>query len=61
MFIFQTAQDNIDLQTTILSRFDLIFIVKDIRMYAQDKVQNYLRHPLQLENISLHNYICSYM
>jgi DNA replication licensing factor MCM5 len=34
----QTAQDNIDLQTTILSRFDLIFIVKDIRMYAQDKV-----------------------
>lgn len=35
---FQTAQDNIDLQTTILSRFDLIFIVKDIRMYGQDKV-----------------------
>lgn len=34
----QTAQDNIDLQTTILSRFDLIFIVKDIRMYEQDKV-----------------------
>uniref|UniRef100_A0A162A1L5 MCM C-terminal AAA(+) ATPase domain-containing protein n=1 Tax=Daucus carota subsp. sativus TaxID=79200 RepID=A0A162A1L5_DAUCS len=24
-FIFQTAHDNIDLQTTILSRFDLIF------------------------------------
>ena len=40
---FQTAQDNIDLQTTILSRFDLIFIVKDIRMYSQDKViSNYL-------------------
>ncbi|WJX95977.1 minichromosome maintenance protein 5 [Trifolium repens] len=34
----KTAQDNIDLQTTILSRFDLIFIVKDIRMYAQDKI-----------------------
>ena len=34
----QTAQDNIDLQTTILSRFDMIFIVKDIRMYDQDKV-----------------------
>ncbi|GAU11989.1 hypothetical protein TSUD_196130 [Trifolium subterraneum] len=33
-----TAQDNIDLQTTILSRFDLIFIVKDIRMYEQDKI-----------------------
>lgn len=37
MFL-QTAQDNIDLQTTILSRFDLIFIVKDVRMYSQDKV-----------------------
>ena len=36
--VHQTAQDNIDLQTTILSRFDLIFIVKDIRMYDQDKV-----------------------
>ncbi|KMZ60966.1 DNA replication licensing factor [Zostera marina] len=34
----KTAQDNIDLQTTILSRFDLIFIVKDIRAYAQDKL-----------------------
>ncbi|KAG5593618.1 hypothetical protein H5410_034850 [Solanum commersonii] len=33
----KTAQDNIDLQTTILSRFDLIFIVKDIRKYDQDK------------------------
>ncbi|GAB2289125.1 minichromosome maintenance protein 5 [Dionaea muscipula] len=33
----KTAQDNIDLQTTILSRFDLIFIVKDIRRYDQDK------------------------
>lgn len=38
LFFLQTAQDNIDLQTTILSRFDLIFIVKDIRMYSQDKV-----------------------
>ena len=34
----KTAQDNIDLQTTILSRFDLIFIVKDINMFSQDKV-----------------------
>ncbi|KAL3744245.1 hypothetical protein ACJRO7_013494 [Eucalyptus globulus] len=34
----KTAQDNIDLQTTILSRFDLIFIVKDVRMYSQDKI-----------------------
>jgi len=39
MFL-QTAQDNIDLQTTILSRFDLIFIVKDVRMYSQDKVSD---------------------
>ncbi|PWA73654.1 minichromosome maintenance 5 protein [Artemisia annua] len=29
----KTAEDNIDLQTTILSRFDLIFIVKGIRMF----------------------------
>ncbi|OIV99868.1 hypothetical protein TanjilG_26206 [Lupinus angustifolius] len=34
----KTAQDNIDLQTTILSRFDLIFIVKDNRNYNQDKI-----------------------
>ncbi|KAK7265137.1 hypothetical protein RJT34_32753 [Clitoria ternatea] len=34
----KTAQDNIDLQTTILSRFDLIFIVKDVRIYSQDKI-----------------------
>ncbi|KAJ0089449.1 hypothetical protein Patl1_14844 [Pistacia atlantica] len=36
-FSFRTVQDHIDLQTTILSRFDLIFIVKDVRMYSQDK------------------------
>ncbi|OMO91007.1 Mini-chromosome maintenance, DNA-dependent ATPase [Corchorus olitorius] len=35
--IIPTAQDNIDLQATILSRFDLIFIVKDIRMYDYDQ------------------------
>ncbi|KAL9249939.1 DNA replication licensing factor MCM5-like protein [Drosera capensis] len=33
----KTAQDNIDLQTTTLSRFDLIFMVKDVRRYDQDK------------------------
>lgn len=33
----KTAQDNIDLQTTILSRFDLIFIVKDTRDYRNDQ------------------------
>ncbi|KAG0569065.1 hypothetical protein M758_6G059100 [Ceratodon purpureus] len=32
----KTAQENIDLQTTILSRFDLIFIVKDARDHARD-------------------------
>ncbi|CAI9260468.1 unnamed protein product [Lactuca saligna] len=34
----KTAQDNIDLHTTILSRFDLIFIVEDINMFSQDKM-----------------------
>ncbi|OAY46944.1 DNA replication licensing factor MCM5 [Manihot esculenta] len=34
----KTAQENIDLQTTILSRFDLIFIVKDRRDYSRDKI-----------------------
>ncbi|CAK9225778.1 unnamed protein product [Sphagnum troendelagicum] len=32
----KTAQENIDLQTTILSRFDLIFIVKDARDHQRD-------------------------
>lgn len=32
----KTAQENIDLQTTILSRFDLIFIVRDERLYERD-------------------------
>uniref|UniRef100_A0A453PWS7 DNA helicase n=1 Tax=Aegilops tauschii subsp. strangulata TaxID=200361 RepID=A0A453PWS7_AEGTS len=40
----KTAQDNIDLQTTILSRFDLIFIVKDVRMYEQDKANSKPHH-----------------
>ncbi|CAN1318487.1 DNA replication licensing factor MCM5 [Linum perenne] len=33
----KTTQENIDLQTTILSRFDLIFIVKDRRDMKRDK------------------------
>ena len=33
----KSAQDNIDLQSTILSRFDLIFIVKDERTMETDK------------------------
>ena len=32
----KTAEENIDLQTTILSRFDLIFIVRDERLYERD-------------------------
>ena len=32
----KTAQENIDLQTTILSRFDMIFIVRDERLYERD-------------------------
>ncbi|TYH15586.1 hypothetical protein ES288_A05G053400v1 [Gossypium darwinii] len=38
MTTLQTAQDNFDLRTTILSRFDLIFIVKDVSLYDQDKI-----------------------
>lgn len=34
----KTTQENIDLQTTILSRFDLIFIVKDKRDFSRDQV-----------------------
>jgi DNA replication licensing factor MCM5 len=33
----RSAGENIDLMTTILSRFDLIFIVRDIRDEARDK------------------------
>ena len=32
----KSAQENIDLQTTILSRFDMIFIVRDERLYERD-------------------------
>ncbi|CAM6127448.1 unnamed protein product [Calypogeia fissa] len=32
----KTAQENIELQTTILSRFDLIFIVRDVRDHRRD-------------------------
>ncbi len=34
----KSAQENIDLQSTILSRFDLIFIVKDERTVDRDKM-----------------------
>ena len=42
----KSAQDNIDLQTTILSRFDLIFIVKDERSMDRDKL--IARHVLEV-------------
>ncbi|XP_047310879.1 DNA replication licensing factor MCM5 [Impatiens glandulifera] len=42
----KTAQENIDLQTTILSRFDQIFIVKDIRNINQDK--NIANHVIRI-------------
>ena len=35
----RSAADNIDLLPTILSRFDLIFIVRDLRDEARDKVR----------------------
>lgn len=40
----KTAQENIDLQTTILSRFDLIFIVKDERSVRADVTTSACAH-----------------
>lgn len=42
----KSAQENIDLQSTILSRFDLIFIVKDERSQARD--MQIARHVLEV-------------
>lgn len=42
----KSAQDNIDLQSTILSRFDLIFIVRDERSAERD--QQIARHVLEV-------------
>jgi DNA replication licensing factor MCM5 len=42
----KSAQENIDLQTTILSRFDLIFIVKDERSEEKDMQVPPLPSPL---------------
>jgi DNA replication licensing factor MCM5 len=33
---FKSAEDNIDFQATILSRFDMIFVIKDVRNKARD-------------------------
>ena len=35
---FKSASENIDLMTTILSRFDLIFLVRDVREEARDRM-----------------------
>ena len=35
---FKSASENIDLMTTILSRFDLIFLVRDIREEERDRL-----------------------
>jgi DNA replication licensing factor MCM5 len=35
---FKSAGENIDLMTTILSRFDLIFLVRDIREEERDRL-----------------------
>lgn len=37
--ILTWARQNIDFQTTILSRFDMIFIVKDEHNETRDKVR----------------------
>lgn len=46
----KSASDNIDLQSTILSRFDLIFIVKDERSAVKD--QMIARHVLEVHRSS---------
>ena len=38
---------NIDFQTTILSRFDMIFIVKDEHNEQRDRVRNYVSAIIQ--------------
>jgi DNA replicative helicase MCM subunit Mcm2 (Cdc46/Mcm family) len=42
----KSVGDNIDLMTTILSRFDCIFIVRDVRDVERDK--NIARHVLNI-------------
>ncbi|CAD7698596.1 unnamed protein product [Ostreobium quekettii] len=46
----KTAQENIDLQSTILSRFDLIFIVKDTRNVEKDR--QIARHVLDVHRMA---------
>lgn len=47
----KTARDNIDFQTTILSRFDLIFVLKDPRNERRD--QDIAQHVLKIHSKGL--------
>ncbi len=47
---FKATQDQIDFQTTILSRFDCIFLVKDSR--EKEKDENLARHIIDLHIVS---------
>ncbi|EAX91422.1 MCM2/3/5 family protein [Trichomonas vaginalis G3] len=42
----KTARDNVDFQTTILSRFDLIFVLRDVKDEARDR--NIAEHVLKI-------------
>lgn len=48
---FKATEDQIDFQTTILSRFDCIFLVKDVREVEKD--QNLAQHIIDLHIVSL--------
>ena len=50
----KSTQDQIDFQTTILSRFDCIFLVKDVRDVSRDTaLANYI---IDLQIVILFNY-----
>jgi DNA replication licensing factor MCM5 len=44
----KSAVDNIDFQSTILSRFDLIFIIRDVRDIERD--ERVARHVMSLHS-----------
>ncbi|CAM9525071.1 unnamed protein product [Discosporangium mesarthrocarpum] len=44
----KSAAENIDLMTTILSRFDLIFIVRDIRQGDEERDRSIARHVMSV-------------
>jgi len=47
----KATQDQIDFQTTILSRFDCIFLVKDVREIKKD--MNLAQHIMDLHIVNL--------